>query len=216
MEQSVQDRLAYGKIGSTRNTTEPTQSVFLRKVDIDDEDVLWKELLLFFMNADPSLGYLKFLKGIRPLDFDPGLVGDYLDCFKSDASKAQVMDELESHYEELDPVERKERLQIMGFIGAPGIDFNDPDEGDDRKDRGDEGQRAGREHGRGQLPGLRRNRKEQPDEQAGHRIDEVEQPGDLQRVAPIGQHQPHGMNKQIDAHGDTPICSLHGTTCGRS
>jgi len=107
------------------------QSVFLRKVDIDDEDVLWKELLIFFMNADPSLGYLKFLKGIRPLDFDPCLVGNYLDCFKSDASKAQVMDELESHYEELDPVERKGRLQIMGFIGAPGIDFNDPDEGDE-------------------------------------------------------------------------------------
>lgn len=106
-------------------------SVFGREVNIGDEDVLWKELLIFFMNADPSLGYLRFLKGIRPLDFDPGLVDDYLDCFKSDASKAEVMDELESHYKEMDPKERKERLEIMGFIGSPGVYFDDAEEGDE-------------------------------------------------------------------------------------
>lgn len=104
------------------------QSVFLREVNIGDEDVLWKELLIFFMNAEPSSGYLKFLKGIRPLDFDPSLVGDYLDCFKSDASKAPVMDELECHYEEMDPKERKERLAIMGSIGATGVYFDDSEE----------------------------------------------------------------------------------------
>lgn len=112
------------------------ESVFLREVNIGDEDVLWKELLIFFMNADPSSGYLKFLKGIGPLDFDPALVDEYLDCFKSDASKAQVMDELESHYEEMDPEERKERLKTMGFIGAPSIYFNDPEE-DDESPEGD-------------------------------------------------------------------------------
>ncbi|MGY4478635.1 hypothetical protein [Bradyrhizobium sp. USDA 3364] len=104
------------------------QSVFLREVDIGDEDVLWKELLIFFMNVGASTGYLKFLKGIEPLDFDPALVGDYLDCFKSDASKAETMDELESHYEEMDSKERKERLEMMGFIGAPGVYFDDPED----------------------------------------------------------------------------------------
>lgn len=107
------------------------ESVFLREVNIGDEDVLWKELLIFFMNAEPSLGYLEFLKGIRPLDLDPALVDDYLDCFKSDASKAQVMDELESHYEEMDPEKRKERLEILALIGAPGVYFNDPGEDDE-------------------------------------------------------------------------------------
>src|SRR5262249_2852600 len=38
------------------------QSVFLREVDIAHEDILWKELLIFFMNVDSSTGYLKFLK----------------------------------------------------------------------------------------------------------------------------------------------------------
>jgi hypothetical protein len=107
------------------------QSVFLREVNIGDEDVLWKELLIFFMNVDPSTGYLKFLKGIKPLEFDPGLVGDYLDCFKSDASKAEVMDELEYQYEEMDPKERKERLETIGVIGAQGVCFGDPEEEDE-------------------------------------------------------------------------------------
>ncbi|KGX70160.1 hypothetical protein Y026_952 [Burkholderia pseudomallei TSV28] len=107
------------------------ESVFLREVNIGDEDVLWKELLIFFMNVDPSTGYLQFLKGITPLEFDPGLVSDYLECFKSDASKAEVMDELEFHYEEMDSEERKERLEMMGVIGAQGVYFDDPEEDDE-------------------------------------------------------------------------------------
>lgn len=106
------------------------ESVFLREVKIGDEDVLWKELLIFFMNVEPTTGYLHFLKGTPPLEFDPALVPDYLDCFKSDASKASVMDELEHHYECMGKEERKARLQRIGVIGAPGV-FLDDDEIDD-------------------------------------------------------------------------------------
>lgn len=104
------------------------ESVFLREVNIGDEDVLWKELLVFFMNVEPTTGYLQFLKGTTPLEFDPALVPDYLDCFKSDASKASVMDELEHHYEEMGKAERKERLERMGVIGATGVYFPQDDE----------------------------------------------------------------------------------------
>lgn len=93
------------------------ESVFLRKVDINDEDVLWKELLIFFMNAEPSTGYLKLLKDTTPLDFDPALVFDYLNCFKSDGYKAGAMDELEHYYEEMDKTERNKRLELMQAIG---------------------------------------------------------------------------------------------------
>ena len=93
------------------------ESVFLRKVDINDEDVLWKELLIFFMNAEPSTGYLKLLKDTTPLDFDPALVFDYLNCFKSDGYKAGAMDELEHYYEEMDKTERNKRLELMQEIG---------------------------------------------------------------------------------------------------
>jgi hypothetical protein len=104
------------------------QSVFLRKVDINDEDVLWKEILIFFMNVEPSTGYLKFLKATPPLDFDPALVSDYLCCFKSDASKANVIDELEHHYEEMGAESRKERLERLNAIGK---DLYFPEDEDD-------------------------------------------------------------------------------------
>jgi len=110
------------------------ESVFLREVKIGEEDVLWKELLIFFMSVEPTTGYLKFIKAIEPLDFDPALVGDYLDCFKSDASKAEIMDELEHHYEEMDPEERKLRLKKIGLIAAPNVYFDDDDDDDDDDD----------------------------------------------------------------------------------
>lgn len=99
------------------------ETVFLREIDISDEDVLWKELLVFLMNTKSTSGYLDFLRGIAPLDFDPELVGDYLDCFQSDASKAFVMDELETLYEDME--ERKgERLELMRVIASPNIYFD--------------------------------------------------------------------------------------------
>lgn len=104
------------------------ESVFLREVDISDEDVLWKELLIFLMNTDADSQYFKFLREIQPLDFDPALIQNYLDCFRSNASKASVMDELEHHYEELDRDERNNRLQFMGYIGSPNVYFGSDDD----------------------------------------------------------------------------------------
>lgn len=97
-------------------------TVFLRKVDISDEDVLWKELLVFFMNTKTTSGYLEFLREIPPLAFDPALVDEYLDCFQSDTAKAFIMDELEHHYEELG--EKGKRLELMMIIGTPNIYFD--------------------------------------------------------------------------------------------
>lgn len=102
-------------------------SVFLREIDIEHEDILWKELLLFFIHANPSTKYLQFLRSIEPLAFDPALVPDYLNCFKSDSAKADVMDELEYLYEEMDSEARKERLEILRAVAAPGVFFLDDD-----------------------------------------------------------------------------------------
>lgn len=107
------------------------ETVFLREVDISDEDVLWKELLVFFMNTKSTSGYLEFLRGIPPLDFDPELVGDYLDCFQSDAAKAFVMDELEHHYEELE--DKGKRLEQMKVIGAQNVFFDSPEDEEDNE-----------------------------------------------------------------------------------
>jgi hypothetical protein len=110
-------------------------TVFQADADIPAENVLWKELLIFLMNTKEKGGYLNFLRGIEPLGFDPALVGDYLDCFQSDSAKSEVMDELEHLYDE-EVEDKKTRLQMMGVIGAPGVDFSDDDEEVDDDDFG--------------------------------------------------------------------------------
>lgn len=98
------------------------ETVFLGGAEIPDEEVLWKELLIFFMNTGSRSGLLDFLRSIDPLEFDPELAIDYLECFQSDAAKAQVIDELEHLYGELDAP--GERLELMRVIGDPNVCFD--------------------------------------------------------------------------------------------
>ncbi|MCX6178680.1 MAG: hypothetical protein NT163_04835 [Chlorobiales bacterium] len=105
------------------------ETMFLGEADIPAENVLWKELLIFFMNTKESSGYLEFLRNITPLDFDPALVDEYLDCFQSDAAKAFVIDELEHYYEEMSNA--GERLKMMDVIGSSGVYFDEPDDEED-------------------------------------------------------------------------------------
>jgi hypothetical protein len=102
------------------------ETVFLGSADIPAENVLWKELLVFFMNTKSTSGYLNFLRNIEPLEFDPGLVDDYLECFQSDSAKANVSDQLESLYEDIE--NKSERLDMMKYIGAPYIHFVEDDD----------------------------------------------------------------------------------------
>lgn len=105
------------------------QTVFLGKADIEGEEVLWKELLVFFMNTRAETGLLKFLREIEPLDFDPALANDYLGSFQSAAGIAEVIDELEHHYENLP--DKGARLEMMKVIGDPNVFFDDDDEEDE-------------------------------------------------------------------------------------
>ena len=45
------------------------ETVFLGKADLEAEDILWKELLVFLMNTKSTSGYLRFLRSIEPLEF---------------------------------------------------------------------------------------------------------------------------------------------------
>lgn len=103
------------------------ETVFLGEADIQSEDLLWKELLIFFMNTRETSGYIDFLRGIEPLGFDPELTSDYLECFQSDSAKSQVIGELETLYEDLEG--KSERLEMMKVIGSPNVSF----EGDDQE-----------------------------------------------------------------------------------
>lgn len=104
------------------------ESVFLHEVNIEHEDLLWKELLIFFVNVKEETGYIQFLRNTPPLEFDPAMISVYLDCFKSDALKANVIGQLEHLYEEMDSEVRKERLKRMQAIGENLIFDCDDDE----------------------------------------------------------------------------------------
>lgn len=111
------------------------ETVFLGKADIPAEDILWKELLVFFMNTKETSGYLTFIRGIEPLGFDPGLVPDYLDCFQSYSARAQVVDELEALYEDVPG--KGDRLCMIGLIGLPNVYFPGDDEDEGFEDEAD-------------------------------------------------------------------------------
>ena len=98
------------------------------------EDVLQKELLVFFMNAKATSGLMKFLKSIPPLDFDEALAGDYLQCFQSVEAAAYVIGELEELYANLDDPGR--RLELMNVVGNPNVCFDDENEDDEEERSG--------------------------------------------------------------------------------
>ncbi len=105
------------------------ETIFLGEADLPAEEVLWKELLVFFMNTKASSGYFEFLRSIEPLEFDPALAGDYLQCFQSDAAKAFVVDELEHLYGELE--KPGERLELMSVIANPNVYFDSDEDIED-------------------------------------------------------------------------------------
>lgn len=111
-------------------------TVFLGQADLASEEVLWKKLLVFFINTKSSSGYLDVLRSIEPLEFDPALTSEYLQCFQSNAAKAFVIDELTHLYEQLE--NSGERIELMSLVGDPGVYFNSPNSEDDEEDEDDE------------------------------------------------------------------------------
>src|SRR3546814_15395845 len=68
------------------------------------------------------------LRGIEPLNFDPELVEDYLDCFQSYSARTQAADEMATLYEDVPAA--GERLRLIGVIGSPNVNFTEDDDED--------------------------------------------------------------------------------------
>jgi hypothetical protein len=85
------------------------------------ESLLWKEILVFLLNIRRRTPDINFLRSIKPLDFDPGMISEYLKCLGSDIKKIGCLDELDELYKQLPNV--LERISVMGAIGS-GIDFS--------------------------------------------------------------------------------------------
>ncbi|MDD4957344.1 MAG: hypothetical protein PHQ61_06855 [Candidatus Omnitrophica bacterium] len=99
--------------------------IFMRKeYDFSKEKLLWKELLIYFINNETDKGVIGLIKGIKPLKFDPGMNQEYITAFQNDQIKMEHFDELEACYEDkVDNV--KERFTQLDVIGDPYVTFGD-------------------------------------------------------------------------------------------
>lgn len=98
--------------------------IFLSKeFEFTNEDILCKELLIYFMNSYEIFDDIGFIKNIQPLDFDKGLIVDYLKCLNSDEKKLEHIDELETLYEEIE--NKRDRLKELSLIGDISISIDD-------------------------------------------------------------------------------------------
>lgn len=106
-----------------RRVDSKATKIFLKgDFTFETEDVLWKELLIFFMNTSAQSNFLDYLRSIKPLEFDEALAQEYLQCFQSEESKQAVLGELEVLYEELDS--RGARLEALEPLGDTRFIFD--------------------------------------------------------------------------------------------
>lgn len=113
-----------------RNSSKASRIFLRKKYDFYDDDVLLKELLVFLLHSDPEhdhAGVLRHIQEIEPLDFDPGMLQEYIASFDRRVATEEVLDELEHHYCDVENVGM--RLEWLGAIGNPHVYFHDcPDE----------------------------------------------------------------------------------------
>lgn len=100
------------------------ERIFLGSDTFVADSILWKELLVFFMNSEVGDDRMEFIRSMPPLPFDPALSCDYLQCFAFSDSVASVMEELQALYVDVpDPGERLEKLDLIdnpnAYFGAP-------------------------------------------------------------------------------------------------
>jgi hypothetical protein len=115
--------------------------IFLsKKFDFEEEDILQAELIAYFLSSEacgPNARLIRDL--IKPLPFDPALEGEYLAALRSDRRKITVLDELESHYEDI--TNFKERRDLLKASTLENLNYGDEDEHMEDieiDDRGDE------------------------------------------------------------------------------
>ncbi|SLK12955.1 MULTISPECIES: hypothetical protein [unclassified Paenibacillus] len=114
--------------------------IFLaKKYNFFEDDIVWKEILIYLINNADSSGILDFIRRIEPLNLEPELVNEYINVFKSDLKKHSYIYDLEEQYYEIENT--KERFEMLGLLGNSNVHFeqseNEEEAIDDYQDEGD-------------------------------------------------------------------------------
>ncbi|WP_430530643.1 hypothetical protein [Bacillus cereus] len=96
--------------------------IFLaKKYNFFDDAIVWKELIIYLINTNDRSGILDFIREIEPLNFEPALVNDYLNVFKSDLEKHSYIYEIEEYYQDID--DTNERIEMLKLLSNPNVSF---------------------------------------------------------------------------------------------
>jgi hypothetical protein len=109
-----------------RINTKAFKIFILQQYDFINEDVFWKELLIYILHNAENNSLLEFYKSIEPLEFDDGLLVNLIKCLKNDLLKLEYIDTLETLYDEVDNKGR--RFTFLELIGNENISINDKKE----------------------------------------------------------------------------------------
>lgn len=89
-----------------------------------NEKIAFKELLIYFRNAKYHSAFLKFIDDIKELDFDPGLVNEYLEDISKGIIPQSLVDDVETLYEENNYSIK--RMDLVDIIGKSNVLFDYP------------------------------------------------------------------------------------------
>lgn len=111
----------------------PTQRRTLYEQMVLEQDAT-KELLLYIYKKDRGTGVFKLLDEMEALDFDDGMVNEYLENLCYGNVNDSLIDYVDDLHEEIeDKTQRKERKELLSLIGNCSVWF-DLDEEDDGED----------------------------------------------------------------------------------
>lgn len=95
--------------------------------ELDKEKYAIKELLIFLHNSKKTNSFFRFIKSVKPLDFDIALVEGYIrDLCKKNVS-TDLIDEVEYHWYETDAFSKEElerRKEMLDVIGSDETAFD--------------------------------------------------------------------------------------------
>ena len=95
-----------------------------KEFDFKAEKMLMAELLIFLINSEVNEGILGFIKSINSLEFDPGLISEYIYCLNHDLEKQNHFGELEYLFDNLP--NKQERIDLQNLVGNARLYFDSP------------------------------------------------------------------------------------------
>lgn len=102
--------------------------------EIEKDEIAVKELLIYLMNTKEDNAFLKYMRRLEPLDFDPALVEEYVLNLCKKRVLTDLVDEVDYQYYETDEFseeELKQRKEMLEIIANDGVSFSFFDDNDD-------------------------------------------------------------------------------------